>query len=534
MLRAADVPKPADKPNIVFVLVDDLGWKDLGCLCRIIGTSSNHHPTCNPMKPTLILVAALALITPVWAAPALDAAKPAAFSQSNKPRLQWFTDAHFGLFLHWGVYSQLGDEWRGQKCERAEQIQWEKRIPIADYTRVAGQFNPVKFDAARWVRAARDAGMKYIVITAKHHDGFAMFDSPGNAYNIVKATPFGRDPMKDLAMACKADGIKLCFYYSLGREWHDDSVPNPPNSKRGNNWDYPVNPKRTLDTYLERKAKPQLRELLTQYGPVGAIWFDTPEGVTPAQSRALKEHILSLQPGCLINSRVANGMGDYDISEQFIPGFKKNAKPWESCITMNHHWGYDRFDDHWKSPDAILRHLVDIASKGGNLLLNIGPTGQGEFPPESLDCLAAIGQWMAINGEAIHGAGPTCFGQEFSGKPAVNHSGVDANGQEIGTPNKPIPRLPTAASHGVGKAKDAIAAPAGWRCTTKQGVIYLHLLDWPGPSFTLENLPGTATAATFLDGGKPVAFTQHDQTLSLTLPKDAPHQGINVIKILVP
>ena len=440
-------------------------------------------------------------------------------------RLRWFTDAHFGLFLHWGVYSHLGDEWRGVKCDKAEQIQWEKRIPIADYTKVAAQFNPTKFDATRWVRAAKDAGMKYIVITAKHHDGFAMFDSPSNPYNIVKATPFARDPMKDLAKACKAEGITLCFYYSLGREWHDDSVPNPPGQKLGNFWDYPVNSKRTMDTYLERKAKPQLRELLTQYGPVGAIWFDTPSGITASQSRALRTLILSLQPNCLINARIANGLGDYDISEQFIPGFKKNAKPWESCLTMNHHWGFDQFDDHWKSSDEILRHLVDITSKGGNLLLNIGPTGIGEFPPASLERLHDIGQWMTKNGEAVHGAGPTCFGQEFDPKAAINRSGVDANGQDIVAKKTPP-------NHGVGKASEAFSAPRGWRCTTKPGIVFIHLLDWPGAVLELSRFPGKAHRAYLLADPTrtPIPMEQKDVTLLLRLPPK-PIDQIPVIKI---
>ncbi len=439
-------------------------------------------------------------------------------------RLRWFTDAHFGLFLHWGVYSRLGDSWQDTQCNKAEQIQWEKRIPIAEYTKVAAQFNPVKFDAANWARTAKAAGMNYIVITSKHHDGFAMFDSPCNPYNIVKATPFARDPMKELATACRTEGIRLCFYYSLGREWHDESVPNPAGKKKGNFWDYPVNTERSLDIYLERKAKPQLRELLTQYGPVGAIWFDTPEGITPPQSQALCDLIHSIQPNCLINARVGNGLGDYDISEQFIPGFKKDAKPWESCITINHHWGYDQFDNNWKSADTLLRQLVDITSKGGNLLLNIGPTGEGEFPTASMERLRDMGRWMDKNGEAIYGAGPSCFGHEYGSKPTVNHSGVDANGQEIATP-KP--------AHGVGKADEALATPKNWRCTTKPGVIYLHIFDWPGTAFTVDNLSETVTSAIVLDGGTPVVFAQKEHTLSLTLPEHAPNSGITVIKLQI-
>ena len=460
------------------------------------------------------LVVSLSLVT-------LTGLRAQVAGDPSAERIRWFSDARFGLFLHWGIYSHLGDQWKGEQCTKAEQIQWEKKISIADYAQVAAQFNPVKFDAASWVRAAKGAGMKYIVITSKHHDGFAMFDSPCNPYNIVKATPFARDPMKDLAKACQAEGIKLCFYYSLGREWHDDSVPNPLNSKRGNSWDYPVNASRTLDTYLERKAKPQLKELLTQYGPIGAIWFDTPEGVTPEQSLALRKLILSLQPNCLINARIANGLGDYDISEQFVPGFKKDAKPWEACITWNGHWGYDQFDKNWKTTDTILRQVIDIASKGGNLLLNIGPTGEGELPAESLVRLREIGQWFAKNGEAIYGTGRSCFGQEYNQGLTANNSGVDANGQEVAAPKA--------------KPQSNSGSPKGWRCTTKQGTIYLHLLDWPGARFIVENLPEPTevVSATFIEGGKAVPFTQTGRTLTFTLPDKAPTADIQVIKLIV-
>lgn len=422
---------------------------------------------------------------------------------SSGERLRWYREARYGLFLHWGVYSELADEWKGERCTRAEQIQWEKRIPIREYMEVAARFNPTRFNADTWVNHAKKAGMKYIVITSKHHDGFAMFDSPSHSYNIVKATPFARDPMKELAEACRKGGIKLCFYYSLGREWHDPAVPAPRNTKRGNYWDFPEETGKDFNLYVERKVKPQIRELLTQYGPVAMIWFDTPETITSKQSADLAELIHKLQPDCLYNTRIGNRLGDIEIAEQFIPAFKKNSKPWEACLTLNRHWGYDKFDHEWKTPDQVLRRLIDIASKGGNLLLNVGPTGEGVFPDASMACLENVGDWLSVNGEAIYGTERTCFGAEFSGEGMDNHSGVNADGQEV------VPGAKTSSSKA---AKEA----TGWRCTTKPGVIYIHLLDEPGPVIKLPKIAGNITKVSALSGSMKLTYSQKDDGVEIT------------------
>jgi alpha-L-fucosidase len=341
------------------------------------------------------------------------------YAQSIK--MQWWQEGKFGLFLHWGLYS-VGD-WNGKPQNGNEHFMYYERIPLKEYARIGERFNPTNFNADFWVKSAKDAGMKYIVITAKHHDGFAMFNSPSDDYNLVKATPYHHDPMKDLAAACKKHGLKLCFYYSLGRDWASpDAYWQHPGGKAGNYWDFPDSTKKDNNRYIENKVKPQLKELLTQYGPIGIIWFDTPEGTTPAQSQSIKKLILSIQPNCIINSRIGNGFGDYAVSEQKIVAGAE-LKPWESCITMSGKWGYSKFDKAWKTPELLVRHLVEIVCKGGNLLLNVGPNSLGEFPAQSIQNLSVIGNWMKINSEAIYGTKPFTTVSEY----AINVADVKAD-----------------------------------------------------------------------------------------------------------
>lgn len=326
----------------------------------------------------------------------------------NTQRLKWWQDAKFGMFLHWGLYSQAAGVWNGHPYKGNEHFMIYEKLSLKQYGSLANDFNPTRFNADQWVGYAKNAGMKYIVITTKHHDGFAMFNSPSNDYNIVKRTPWGRDPLKELAEACKKQGMKLGFYYSLGRDWQDPDVPTnwPTKGGRSNLVDYPNEDAKDFSKYFERKVKPQIRELLTQYGPVGVLWFDTPEQyITKAQSEELLQFIRSLQPDCIVNSRIGNGLGDYKVSEQTITE-KAVLTPWEACITMSRGWGYNRFDTAWKSPELLVRQLVEIVSKGGNLLLNVGPKGTGEFPPQAVERLNAIGGWMKINGEAIYNTKP--------------------------------------------------------------------------------------------------------------------------------
>jgi alpha-L-fucosidase len=371
---------------------------------------------------------------------------------AREQRIAWWREARFGMFIHWGLYSELGGEWKGRevKAAYAEHIQLHGNIPVREYEQIAGRFNPVKFDADAWVRAAKAAGMKYMVVTAKHHDGFAMYDSKASDFNIVKATPFGRDPMKELAAACAKAGIRLCFYYSHAMDWHH------PDSQ-GNTLDYPYNigaydpleswigddAKRTrYENYLREKAFPQLKELLTKYGPIGIIWFDCGHKISDEQGARFADFVHDLQPDCLVNRRVRReGFGDYGNSSDNQLHIRVPRSDWESCATLNHSWGYKKSDNNWKSVKDILHNLIDVASLNGNYLLNVGPTGDGEFDPKSLELLSEIGNWMDINGESIHGT--------------------------LGSP---------------------LGKPPWGRCTISGQKLYLHVWDWPGDGILL--VPG--------------------------------------------
>jgi alpha-L-fucosidase len=314
-------------------------------------------------------------------------------------RLDWWRDAKFGLFIHWGLYAVPAGTWRGEKIPGiGEWIMKRAQIPVAEYEQLTTQFNPVEFDADAWVKLAKAAGQRYIVITSKHHDGFCMYHSQVTDYNIVDATPFDRDPIAELADACQRYGLKLGFYYSQTQDWHH------PNGD-GNDWDY-VEEKKDFDSYVETYVKPQVRELLTRYGPVALIWFDTPKRMTEPQSRALLELVHELQPDCLVSGRVGNSMGDYTSArDNKIPPVAVDTD-FETPATINDTWGFKAYDHNWKSIEDMVRKLVDIASKGGNYLLNVGPTAKGLIPQASVGRLLSIGAWLDVNGESVYGTRP--------------------------------------------------------------------------------------------------------------------------------
>lgn len=327
--------------------------------------------------------------------------------QSND-RMDWWKDAKFGMFIHWGLYSQTAGYWNGKPAKGKEHFMIHEKISLEDYSKIANDFNPTEYNAEEWVLLAKQAGMEYMVITTKHHEGFAMYDSKASDYNIVKATPYGKDPMKELADACHKHDMKLGFYYSLGRDWEDPDVPTnwPTKGGRSNLVDFPDEDSKVFNRYFERKVKPQMTELLTQYGQVDLVWFDTPELISKEESLELRDLILELQPNCVINNRIGNGLGDYKTPEQEI-GRRDLNNPWESCITMSQNWGFVEYDTLYKSPELLTRFLVEIVSNGGNLLLNVGPTPQGEITQDAQVRLATIGQWMDLNAEGIKGAKPS-------------------------------------------------------------------------------------------------------------------------------
>ncbi|MEY3895427.1 MAG: hypothetical protein RLZZ214_946, partial [Verrucomicrobiota bacterium] len=308
--------------------------------------------------------------------------------------MAWWRDAKFGLFIHWGLYAVPAGIYDGKPVGGiGEWIMKNAKIPVETYAKYADGFNPTQFDARKWVRMAKDAGMKYIVITSKHHDGFAMFHSKASPYNINDATPFKRDPLKELAEACKEEGMKLGFYYSQCQDWH-----HPGGGVSGDkHWDPAQDG--SFDEYLDKVAIPQVKEILTNYGPVCVLWWDTPNKMmTPERSAKLNE-LLKLQPGIIHNNRLGGGFkGDTETPEQHIPATGYPGRDWEACMTLNDTWGFKSTDHNWKSTKTLLQNLIDIASKGGNYLLNVGPTAEGVVPEESVERLAEVGRWMKING----------------------------------------------------------------------------------------------------------------------------------------
>ena len=358
------------------------------------------------------------------------------FSQNNfketikdkDARMAWWRAARFGMFIHWGVYSQWAGVYHGHNQARggAEWIMNRSKIPVREYQDSAKLFNPVQYDPEAIVRMAKEAGMKYIIITAKHHDGFALFESKASKWNAVDATAYGKDLIKPLADACHKYGIKLGFYYSQAQDWNNpggaaarklmrEGWPNPDSSKidaytasHKGHWD-PLQETRSFDDYIDEVSVPQVKELLKNYGEVSVLWWDTPTNMTKEAAEKLTG-VLKLQPDIITNDRLKRPdyPGDTKTPEQKIPTQAElNGQDWETCMTMNGSWGYKSWDQNWKPADLLIRNLVDIASKGGNYLLNIGPKADGSVPEESVERLQAIGEWMKVNGKAIYGSQPS-------------------------------------------------------------------------------------------------------------------------------
>jgi len=427
-------------------------------------------------------------------------ANPAAKKEPTKDeRMAWWRDARFGMFIHWGLYAVPAGTYNGKRVDGiGEWIMNNGKIPVKEYEKYADQFNPVGFNADQWVRMARNAGMKYIVITSKHHDGFCLWDSKATNYDVMDATPFNRDILQELSVACKKQGVKLCFYHSI-MDWHhpDAQAPFYPNYNDTSK----SNP--DFDRYVETYLKPQIAELLANYGPIGVLWFDGEwiKDWTEPKGKDMYAYIRGLRPSIIINNRVGKGRkgmeglskseeyaGDFGTPEQQIPSTGLPGVDWETCMTINDTWGFKAYDENWKSTEELIRNLADIASKGGNFLLNVGPTPEGLFPRPIERRLEEMGAWMAVNSESIY---------------------------------------VTSAS--------PIGKPPWGRCTAKGNKLYLHVFDWPADGKLVVPLAGAPAGKAYLLADKkhaslPVSSGQ--DTVTISVPKAAP-DSIDSVVVLV-
>jgi len=441
----------------------------------------------------------LALLLTSTTTAVLDAQGVAGESAAQKDaRMAWWRDARFGMFIHWGLYAVPAGTWKGERVTGlGEWIQERAKIPGEEYAPLARQFNPTQFDAEEWVRIAKDAGMKYIIITSKHHDGFAIFDSKVSSYDIVNATPYRRDAIRALSSAARRAGLKFGVYYSI-MDWHHPDAQAPA---------YPTYNSRTFKNpnfgrYVETYMKPQLRELVTQYPEIDVLWFDGEwiSDWSDEQGRSLYDWLRGLRPSLIINNRVGHsrqGMGgmsankdapgDFGTPEQQVPPQGLPGLDWETCMTLNETWGFQSFDDGWKDTQTLVRTLVDVASKGGNMLLNVGPTSQGVIPRQSVSRLREMGDWLRVNGEAVYGTKASPYG-----------------------------------------------LPAWGRYTAKPsaGRVYAHVFDWPKDRrLALTGVQAKPAAVYLLADRKPLVVEQTSDGWAVQLPAVRPSVIASVLVI---
>jgi alpha-L-fucosidase len=460
--------------------------------------------------------------TPAHSASSDPSVSPSANPADN--RMDWWRNARFGMFIHWGLYSPAAGKWDGKEAAGAgEWLLTNAQVdPIAYREALLPQFNPVKFDAAEWASIARDAGMQYVVITSKHHDGFCLWPSDLTDYD-VESTPFKRDIMKELADAVRADGMRMGWYHSIMDWTHPDYLP-----RRG--WDKRPSDGASFDRYVAYMHG-QLKELLTRYGQVDVLWFDGEWESTWTHDwgKRTDDFVRSLQPQIIVNNRVDVGRagmagfsasetarGDFGTPEQTIPTTGMPGRDWETCMTMNDTWGFKDSDTNWKSSRTLIRMLCDIASKGGNFLLNVGPRGDGTIPPESVERLKAIGAWMRVNGESIYGTHASPFARPLPWGRVTQRAGGGAN------------------------AKDAASArgAADGGTTT----LYLHVFEWPTDGvLRVTGLANEVVSASVLgaeqgdarNGATTLLTTRDAGGVAVATPRVAPNADCTVIALVV-
>ncbi|MFC7337795.1 alpha-L-fucosidase [Haloferula chungangensis] len=437
------------------------------------------------MKNLATFATAAALLAPTLA-PADESAKasPQPNPAQEDHHMDWWHEAKFGMFIHWGIYSVVGGQYKGQDLPNsAEWMMCRGKVPIAEYSKYAEQFNPTKFDADNFVKMAKDAGMKYMVITAKHHDGFSMFDSVWGEYDVFDATPFNRDIMKELSRACNEQGLRFGFYYSQAQDWHHPGG-------FGNNWDKSMK-KVSSDVYVNEKVIPEVKQLLTEYGPISILWWDTPRDMSPEAFENIYS-LSSLQPGIITNDRLGKDYpGDHKTFERHIPDRGPVDQAWEVCMPISGSWGYKKGDNAFKSTKELIRNLADIAHKGGNYLLNVSPTGEGVILPQAQERLKEIGEWMRTYSDSIYG-----------------------------TTASPFKKLDFG------------------RCTKKEfakgTTLYFHVFDWPSDGkLVIPGLKNEIKQAYLMSDWKQLKVTQDDSGTIISVPEKAPNAINSVITVEV-